>query len=309
MTNREVLYDLLGGLQPGGTCLSWVAGLLACEALRLTQRFNTRITWIRRCFVYLVLVLSMTLAGLYGALIYHYAVSSHGDYEAIQLVTPGLRYHFVFNRIATFAGFLFYSNSVWGSRTGKMKIFKIPIIRITISLVNLSILCLFILRTIRLFKLSTFEQFGSSWMWERPAQSVQLICGITLTFIKAYDLACSDEIPRVLAMKDDPLRFAWGVLCLLCQTAIFPTIFDAVLVCLEPSDKAVGMSYSILSFSAELHLFGPIMAISASLDDDDLDNYEEPDSPLQKGGFDVADETKKHLPFESTDMRSPTYRC
>jgi hypothetical protein len=46
-----------------------------------------------------------------------------------------------------------------------------------------------------------------------------------------------------------------------------------------------------------------IMAISASLDDDDLDNYEEPDSPLQKGGFDVADETKKHLPFESTDMR------
>ncbi|PLW33579.1 hypothetical protein PCANC_23640 [Puccinia coronata f. sp. avenae] len=151
--------------------------------------------------------------------------------------------------------------------------------------------------------------FGSSWMWERPAQSVQLICGITLTFIKAYDLACSDEIPRVLAMKDDPLRFAWGVLCLLCQTAIFPTIFDAVLVCLEPSDKAVGMSYSILSFSAELHLFGPIMAISASLDDDDLDNYEEPDSPLQKGGFDVADETKKHLPFESTDMRSPTYRC
>jgi hypothetical protein len=32
----------------------------------------------------------------------------------------------------------------------------------------------------------------------------QLICGITLTFIKAYDLACSDEIPRVLAMKDDP---------------------------------------------------------------------------------------------------------
>jgi hypothetical protein len=63
LSDHDILYSVLGGLQPGGTVFSWIAGLTACEALRLTQRFDENTSWDKRLFVYFSLVMSVTQAG------------------------------------------------------------------------------------------------------------------------------------------------------------------------------------------------------------------------------------------------------
>ncbi|KAA1084359.1 hypothetical protein PGT21_025551 [Puccinia graminis f. sp. tritici] len=302
IASNGALHSILGGLQPGGTCLSWMAGLVACEALRLTQRFTKSTSWCTRFFVYFALAMSVTLAGLFASVLYHYCVESYGNYEALRHITRVLRFHFVCSRVATFAGFLFYTQSVWGSKTGKLKICKIPIVQLILVVVNMCLYALFTLRIIRLFSLATFEDFADTWLFERSGQSVQLACGVVLTFIKAYDLSRSDDISKVLAMKNDPFRCAWGVLCLLCQTAIFPTVFDTISVCQNQKHGISGASYSILSVSAELHLFGPIMAISAALDDDDTIVCGTP-CPVGRSDRDDGDAGKRHITFQSLEKR------
>ncbi|POW05256.1 hypothetical protein PSTT_09809, partial [Puccinia striiformis] len=117
-----------------------------------------------------------------------------------------------------------------------------------------------------------------------------LIEGAVLTFLKAYDLVKSGAVKRVLATRDDLHGFSWNSLCCLCQTAIFPTVFDLIAVSLPTPNGVSGTAYSLSSatvfsstlrrtvvddsftfanrsISAELHLFGPIVAISAALDD------------------------------------------
>jgi len=306
MSDQDVLYVIFGGLQPGGTCLAWIAGLVACEAIRLTQRFGDDTPWIKRLFVYLVLFLSVALASLFGAMVYYYGVESNGNYEALNYVPPSLRYHFVCSRIATFAGFLFYSHSVWSSPTGQRKIFRIPIIRIIIVLMNAGLYFICTLRVIRLFRITNFGMFQHSWLWQRPAPAAQLGCGAVVTLIKAYDLWQSNAISKVVVLKGDPFRCAWEVLCLLCQTAIFPTVVDAILVCVIPQDGRVGLAYSIFSLSAEFHLFGPIMAISAELDDDPAECSTP--CPVVTGSLNVGDAGGKKK-FQSVQTKKKEDVC
>lgn len=244
--------------------------------------------------------MSATLAGLFASVLYHYCVRGYGDYEALKYVTRVLRYHFFCSRIATLAGFLFYTHSVWNSKTGKMKICKIPIVQIILVLINACLGGLFALRLLRLFKILTFREFGGTWLFERSGYAIQLVCGVLLTFIKAYDLYHSDAISKVLALKDDPFRCAWGTLCILCQTAIFPTIFDTISVCQYQADGMSGASYSILSVSAELHLFGPIMAISAALDDEEIVVCGTP-CPVGRNDLDARDVAKPSVIFQSLE--------
>lgn len=70
LSDQEILYTVLGGLQPGGTVFSWISGLIACEALRLTQRFDEHTSWDKRLFVYFSLLMSATQAGYESILSY-----------------------------------------------------------------------------------------------------------------------------------------------------------------------------------------------------------------------------------------------
>ncbi|KNZ61409.1 hypothetical protein VP01_1403g2 [Puccinia sorghi] len=299
-SNHEILYDILGGLQPGGTCLAWISGLVTCEALRLTQRFGDNTSWIRRLFVYVVLFLSVALARFVSSFLLHHGRVGRCKFMCIISFAVG-----------SLTGFAFYSRSVWSSPTGQRKIFRIPIIRIIMVWLNVGLYFLFIFRAIRLFRISTFEMIGHSWMWERPFRPLTIVpdthplkklgCGAVVTLIKAYDLLQSDAISKVLMIKGDPFRSAWGVLCLLCQTAIFPTIFDAILVCLKPQDGRVGTVCSVFSLSAEFHLFGPIMAISAALDDDPAECSTP--CPVRKGNLNVGDAGRKHISFQSVEKK------
>ena len=77
LSDQEILYSTLGGLQPGGTVFAWIAGLIACEALRLTQRFDGHTSWDKRLFVYFSLLMSITQAGYESVLSsFHHSYSS-----------------------------------------------------------------------------------------------------------------------------------------------------------------------------------------------------------------------------------------
>ncbi|KNE96496.1 hypothetical protein PSTG_10203 [Puccinia striiformis f. sp. tritici PST-78] len=300
LSDRQALYEILGGLQAGGTCQAWIAGLIACEALRLTQRFDQNTSLLRRSFVYFGLAMSVTSAGLFAAVLYHYCVENYGDFEAVRHLTSFLRYHFICGRIATFAGFMFYTHSVWLSDTGKMRVLKIPIILIILVLLNLCLYALFIVRMRRIFKIPSFVEFGENWLFHRRGQVIQLVCGTILTLIKAYDLSRSDEITKVLATKNDPLGCAWGVLCLLCQTAIFPTVFDAISLWQNGGGMVTGAAYTTLSISAQFHLLGPLLAISAALDEDEVIDLGTP-CTVEVGDLGVRDTCGKHITFEQAD--------
>ncbi|KAI7956831.1 hypothetical protein MJO28_003926 [Puccinia striiformis f. sp. tritici] len=227
--DRELLYATLGGLQPVGTCLAWVVGLTICEALRLTQRFDPKTSLIKRIFVYFSLVMSVAVLSLFLALIYLLAVVNYGQYRKLLDITGIFRFDYMVTRIATLGGLTYYSYDVWHSEMGKIKMWRIPIIKVSIG--------------------GNMSRYNTSHK------------------ASAYDLVKSGAVKKVLATRDDPHGFSWSLLCCLCQTAILPTVFDLIAVSL-PAPKGVnGTAYALSSISAELHLFGPIVAISAALDD------------------------------------------
>ncbi|KAH9460407.1 hypothetical protein MJO29_004409 [Puccinia striiformis f. sp. tritici] len=268
--DRELLYATLGGLQPVGTCLAWVVGLTICEALRLTQRFDPKTSLIKRIFVYFSLVMSVAVLSLFLALIYLLAVVNYGQYRKLLDITGIFRFDYMVTRIATLGGLTYYSYDVWHSEMGKIKMWRIPIIKVSIGVFYLGVTGIFIFRIALVFLLVKIPDSSLSvekWPTYRTGQYVQLIEGAVLTFLKAYDLVKSGAVKKVLATRDDPHGFSWSLLCCLCQTAILPTVFDLIAVSL-PAPKGVnGTAYALSSISAELHLFGPIVAISAALDD------------------------------------------
>ncbi|KAH9460414.1 hypothetical protein MJO28_003914 [Puccinia striiformis f. sp. tritici] len=268
--DRQLLYSTLGGLQPGGMCLAWVAGATICEALRLTQRFDPETSWDKRIFVYFSLFMSVTLISLFQALVYWNAVVNYGQYRKLIEITDIFRFDYMATRIATLGGFLYYSYDVWRSDVGKIKIWKLPTIKVFICVLYVGVTGVFIRRIISSFavlKIAGGRPPVEKWPTYRAGQYVQLIEGAVLTFLKAYDLVKSGAVEKLLGSRDDSLAFCWNSLCCLCQTAIFPTVFDLIAVSLPAPNGVSGTAYALSSISAELHLFGPIVAISAALGD------------------------------------------
>ncbi|POW04309.1 hypothetical protein PSTT_10511 [Puccinia striiformis] len=302
--DRQLLYSTLGGLQPGGMCLAWVAGATICEALRLTQRFDPETSWDKRIFVYFSLFMSVTLISLFQALVYWNAVVNYGQYRKLIEITDifrrpwEVRGFLVFSSTAEAyeclvetSGFLYYSYDVWRSDVGKIKIWKLPTIKVFICVLYVGVTGVFIRRIISSFavlKIAGGRPPVEKWPTYR---AIDLIEGAVLTFLKAYDLVKSGAVEKLLGSRDDSLAFCWNSLCCLCQTAIFPTVFDLIAVSLPAPNGVSGTAYALSSaililkayqrlavvdaslpfanrsISAELHLFGPIVAISAALGD------------------------------------------
>ncbi|OAV95312.1 hypothetical protein PTTG_26712 [Puccinia triticina 1-1 BBBD Race 1] len=286
LSDTDILYSVLGGLQPGGTCLSWIAGLITCEALRLTQRFDDNTSWDKRFFVYFSLLMSVTLAGLFAAMLYHYCIESYGNYQSLLKLTTVVRCHYIFGRVATCGGYSFYAHSVWASGLGKVKVCKVPVVKILTALLLAGLCVVVILGIPRAFTVPTFEtvaDHGSSGLW-------------------AYDLAKSKAVRNMLAGNNDPLRFASSILCLACQTAIFTTIFDGISLCLR-NTKGAGIGYTMMSLSAELHLFGPIMSISATLQEDCLVDQASTCSMAKTECKAAAPASTKKLTFQTQEKR------
>ncbi|KNE96347.1 hypothetical protein PSTG_10314 [Puccinia striiformis f. sp. tritici PST-78] len=203
LSDHEILYSVLGGLQPGGTCLAWIAGLIACESLRLTQRFDEETSWDKRFFVYFSLLMSVTLAGLFAAMLYHYCIGSYGNYHNLLHVTNVVRFHYIFARVATCGGYSFYAHSVWVSGLGKVKICKVPVVKVCTAVLVVGLSVVIVLGIPRAFTIPTFQtvaDHGSSGIWGRV---VQLICGALLTLLKACDLARSKAVRQMLVSNQD----------------------------------------------------------------------------------------------------------
>ncbi|POW05560.1 hypothetical protein PSTT_09590 [Puccinia striiformis] len=362
LSDHEILYSVLGGLQPGGTCLAWIAGLIACESLRLTQRFDEETSWDKRFFVYFSLLMSVTLAGrssldrerrlklwllfflrypetfyahakinqcrLFAAMLYHYCIGSYGNYHNLLHVTNVATCggeEFLCNTLyfplmvtddcSNVSGYSFYAHSVWVSGLGKVKICKVPVVKVCTAVLVVGLSVVIVLGIPRAFTIPTFQtvaDHGSSGIWGRV---VQLICGALLTLLKACDLARSKAVRQMLVSNQDlsvsllrigdlsyRLRYVSSILCLLCQTAIFPTIFDLVSLYLRNA-KGAGIGYTMMSLSAELHLFGPIMAISATLQEDFLADQASTCSIGNTECKAVVPPTTKKLTFQTQEKR------
>ncbi|KAI7963975.1 hypothetical protein MJO29_004402 [Puccinia striiformis f. sp. tritici] len=247
--DRELLYATLGGIQPVGTCLAWVVGLTMCEALRLTQRFDPKTSLIKRTFVYFSLIMSVALLSLFLGLIYRNAVVNYGQYRKLLEITDIFRFDYMVTRIATLGGLAYYSYDVCHSDLGKIEMWKIPVIKVFICVLYLGVTGIFIGRITLVFlmvKVPGASSHAEQWPTYRAGQYVQV---------------------RYVSSSIGVHGFSWSFLCCLCQTAILPTVFDLIAVSLPTPNGVSGTAYSLSSISAELHLFGPIVAISAALDD------------------------------------------
>ncbi|KAI9616883.1 hypothetical protein H4Q26_010519 [Puccinia striiformis f. sp. tritici PST-130] len=264
--DRELLYATLGGLQPVGTCLAWVVGLTICEALRLTQRFDPKTSLIKRIFVYFSLVMSVAVL----------------RFESLHICYSSLGIHELGSNARSHSCCTTY---FWALKTDPMSLKHLD----ATSSASFWHLIIWLLGS-RPWEVRQYLVFSSTvkaheCLGEAPGLTyysydviglltsiieiphLKLIEGAVLTFLKAYDLVKSGAVKKVLATRDDPHGFSWSLLCCLCQTAILPTVFDLIAVSL-PAPKGVnGTAYALSSISAELHLFGPIVAISAALDD------------------------------------------
>ncbi|KAH9460520.1 hypothetical protein Pst134EB_008693 [Puccinia striiformis f. sp. tritici] len=325
--DREILYSTLGGLQPGGMCLAWVSGATICEALRLMQRFDPKTTWDKRVFVYFSFFMSVSLLSLFQARIYQDVIVHYGDYQKLLEVTDILRFNHVATRIAVSGGFLYYSYDVWQSGLGKLRMWKIPIIKVSTCVLYLLTTAAFISRITTSFlqRSVAHAQAKKNWPPYRVVGSIQvqdvaytehrrvftnkslifiiyvlpwkLIEGAVLSLMKAYDLVKSGEAQKVLADTDDPLGLCWSVLCCLCQTAILPTVFDLIALSLPTSLGVNGAAHSMRSISAQLHLFGPSVAISAALDDMTFPSVELCCSPKNSVSEEMYETSKNILTF------------
>lgn len=206
------------------------------------------------------------MAVLYGAVLYHYCVENYGDYQYLTPITATVRCHYILGRLAVLGGLSFYSYSLYNSGLAKSRIFWVRLIKVLTWLMLICVSILFAFGIVGIFKARswlTVRQTSLAW---KLMPFVQFSSGAFLTVIKLTDLARSNAFSVALSLQNHPLRAASSLLCLACQTAIFPTAFDIVSMCMIRSHH-VGVAYTILSLSAQLHLFGPIIAISASLDD------------------------------------------
>ncbi|KAI7956710.1 hypothetical protein MJO28_003805 [Puccinia striiformis f. sp. tritici] len=365
--DREILYSTLGGLQPGGMCLAWVSGATICEALRLMQRFDPKTTWDKRVFVYFSFFMSVSLLSLFQARIYQDVIVHYGDYQKLLEVTDILsaiilmrvnrssmpisrrsqevRAYLVSPSIpqaheclGETSGFLYYSYDVWQSGLGKLRMWKIPIIKVSTCVLYLLTTAAFISRITTSFlqRSVAHAQAKKNWPPYRVVGSIQvqdvaytehrrvftnkslifiiyvlpwkLIEGAVLSLMKAYDLVKSGEAQKVLADTDDPsvfipcvkiakLGLCWSVLCCLCQTAILPTVFDLIALSLPTSLGVNGAAHSMRSISAQLHLFGPSVAISAALDDMTFPSVELCCSPKNSVSEEMYETSKNILTF------------
>ncbi|KAI9616876.1 hypothetical protein KEM48_010164 [Puccinia striiformis f. sp. tritici PST-130] len=93
---------------------------------------------------------------------------------------------------------------------------------------------------------------------------LKLIEGAVLTFLKAYDLVKSGAVEKLLGSRDDSLPAPNGV------SGTAYALSSAILILKAYQRLAVvdaSLPFANRSISAELHLFGPIVAISAALGD------------------------------------------
>ncbi|KAI9616741.1 hypothetical protein KEM48_005159 [Puccinia striiformis f. sp. tritici PST-130] len=333
LSDHEILYSVLGGLQPGGTCLAWIAGLIACESLRLTQRFDEETSWDKRFFVYFSLLMSVTLAGLFAAMLYHYCIGSYGNYHNLLHVTNVVRFHYIFARVATCGGeeiliLRAFCVGLWAWESQDLQGARRQSVHCGPGGGPVRGYCP---RNPSGIHHTDFPNSCGSWVfWDmvsaapthsiffilaigvqqklRPivfgprGRVVQLICGALLTLLKACDLARSKAVRQMLVSNQDLLRYVSSILCLLCQTAIFPTIFDLVSLYLRNA-KGAGIGYTMMSLSAELHLFGPIMAISATLQEDFLADQASTCSIGNTECKAVVPPTTKKLTFQTQEKR------
>ncbi|POV94930.1 hypothetical protein PSTT_16556 [Puccinia striiformis] len=337
--DREILYSTLGGLQPGGMCLAWVSGATICEALRLMQRFDPKTTWDKRVFVYFSFFMSVSLLSLFQARIYQDVIVHYGDYQKLLEVTDILRFNHVATRIVSLmltlrsqevraylvspsipqaheclgetSGFLYYSYDVWQSGLGKLRMWKIPIIKVSTCVLYLLTTAAFISRITTSFlqRSVAHAQAKKNWPPYRVVGSIQvqdvaytehrrvftnkslifiiyvlpwkLIEGAVLSLMKAYDLVKSGEAQKVLADTDDPSVF---IPCV--KIANLPT-----------SLGVNGAAHSMRSISAQLHLFGPSVAISAALDDMTFPSVELCCSPKNSVSEEMYETSKNILTF------------
>ncbi|POW11139.1 hypothetical protein PSHT_08481 [Puccinia striiformis] len=239
-------------------------------------------------------------------------------------------------------GLTYYSYDVWHSELGKIKMWRIPIIKVSIGVLYLGVAGIFILRIALVFLLVkipdsslsvevanlqnkpyVFDPFTSCGLNSSAVdhlsrgqyvqvqyvsssigvyvlrQHLILIEGAVLTFLKAYDLVKSGAVKRVLATRDDLprhiARIVWGtdealfdgtdtaflgIPCVACAKQPFslplpaPNGVSGTAYALSLAVVDAPLPFANRSISAELHLFGPIVAISAALDDMTLSSGE-----------------------------------
>ncbi|KAI7963320.1 hypothetical protein MJO29_003747 [Puccinia striiformis f. sp. tritici] len=219
LSDHEILYSVLGGLQPGGTCLAWIAGLIACESLRLTQRFDEETSWDKRFFVYFSLLMSVTLAGrssldrerrlklwllfflrypetfyvhakinqcrLFAAMLYHYCIGSYGNYHNLLHVTNVVR--ILILRAFCVGLWAWESQDLQGAR--RQSVHRGP---------GGGPVRGYCPRNPSGIHHTDFPNSCGSWVfWD------MLICGALLTLLKACDLARSKAVRQMLVSNQD----------------------------------------------------------------------------------------------------------
>jgi len=238
-------------------------------------------------------------------MLYYYCIESYANYQNLLQITLVVRFHYIFGRIVTCAGYAFYACSVWTSAVGQTRICKVPVVKIlTLVLITGLVFLVAFFGIPRAFRTPSFASLAdhkTSAPWSLYAQ---VICGAVLTLLKAYDLARSKATHQILKPEDNWFRQTANTFYSLVQTAVFTTGFDVMSLCLRNA-KGAGFSYSIMSLTAQIHLLGPIMAISAQLQEDFMAEQAASACSMAKTECQTAvPPTTRRLTFQTQEKRT-----
>ncbi|KAI9627677.1 hypothetical protein H4Q26_017244 [Puccinia striiformis f. sp. tritici PST-130] len=156
-------------------------------------------------------------------MLYHYCIGSYGNYHNLLHVTNVVRFHYILPGLplVEVKSFSLRIMGLLGYGKRRANTFHFFILAIGV------------------------QQKLRPIVFGPRGRVVQLICGALLTLLKACDLARSKAVRQMLVSNQDLLRYVSSILCLLCQTAIFPTIFDLVSLYLRNA-KGAGIGYTMM---------------------------------------------------------------
>lgn len=201
-------------------------------------------------------------------MLYYYCIESFANYQNLLQITLVVRFHYIFGRIVTCAGYAFYAYSVSTSGIGQTRICKVPVVKIlTLLLITGLVFVIAFIGIPGAFRTLSFESLADHRTPEPWRLYAQVLCGAVLTLLKAYDLVRSKTNHQFMKSEEDWFRRTGNMFYTLAQTAVFTTGFDVISFCLR-NTKGAGFSYSMMSLMAQIHLLGPIMAISTQLQED-----------------------------------------
>ncbi|CAH7666983.1 hypothetical protein BY996DRAFT_2331059 [Phakopsora pachyrhizi] len=157
------LSHIYFGVQPGATFIAWTGGIITFEALRLIQKFDSKVPIMRRAFVVLTLVMSFLLFGTFGAVKYFYAVDSLVDDPRMLKFKNILDWNLGCSRLAVLSGQSFYTylllSSTKDSKIGPGRIIKAICFLLIIGCFGLSLVAV----SASSQKIDVFEQRRLAW--------------------------------------------------------------------------------------------------------------------------------------------------